>query len=125
MTQCTCQENALINAAAGQEHVPDFSVHGFAEKNELANGGNVAALAGVHALNLAACVSASYQNGKVCFNVPIYGPFCVSVPVQIPVSAALKACVQTCGGSFIPTGLKVSIYMNSTVIWSGVVWGHC
>ena len=81
---------------------------------------------GIPALMLSACVSASYNSAtnQICFNVPIYGNYCVTSPVQLPVSAQLKACVQTCG-SFIPTGLKVSIYANGTVIYSGVLWGSC
>ena len=118
MSNCPdCQQKAN----AGLAHVPDFSVAGFG-----AHGPSNVNLEGVHALMLSACVSASYNSAtnQICFNVPIYGNYCVTSPVQLPVSAQLKACVQTCG-SFIPTGLKVSIYANGTVIYSGVLWGSC
>lgn len=122
---CDCENNEM-------HAVEDFTVTGVKGVSNSGAGVNVEAVAGtgtplgsdVQALGLKACVSASYENGKVCFSIPIYGKFCVPVPVKIPVGAELKACAETCG-SFIPKGLKVSLFMNGTRIWSGVVWGSC
>ncbi len=115
MSDCTCQQNAL----SAEDHVPDFSVHGFdVSSNELS-----ANLEGVHALQLSACVSASYQNGQLCFTLPIFGKKCISVPVKIPVGATLKVCGQTCG-SIIPTGMKLTLYVNNVAVYTFTI-GRC
>ncbi|WP_343622339.1 hypothetical protein [Roseateles puraquae] len=110
---CTCQTNASA-------HVPDFSVTGFR--------GAAAApvqLEGIQALDLSFCVEASTAAGnQICFSVPVFGRFCVTSPIPIPAGAQLRACGETCG-SFIPTGLKVTIYLNGNVLFSTVVWGSC
>jgi hypothetical protein len=125
-----CADARNTNAGEGTEaHVPDFSAVGFAatsasSEDQLAQAH--AAVPELLALALSVCVSASYDPGtnKICFTVPIYGQFCITPPVSIPVGGQLKACAQTCG-QFIPTGLKVTIYLNGTVIWSGKVVGRC
>jgi hypothetical protein len=83
-------------------------------------------LEGVQALKLSACVGASYDSNtnSICFQIPIYGNFCIPSPVHIPVGADLKACAETCG-SFIPTGLKVTLSLNGNPIVTKVVWGSC
>ncbi len=109
MSDCTCQENAL----SAEDHVPDFSVHGFdASANELS-----ANLEGVQALQMSLCVSATYQNGQLCFKLPVFGTKCVSVPVKIPVGATLKVCGQTCGG-IIPKGVKLTLYVNNVAVYT-------
>lgn len=118
---CTCNEGASSTSAGASGHVPDFTVTGV--------GRGAAArhpqLEGVHALGMSFCVAASTEPGnQICFTVPVFGKFCVTSPVSIPPGAQLKACGETCG-SFIPTGVKISIYLNGTVIWSGVVYGSC
>ena len=120
MSNCTCQNNAA--------HVPDFTATGFAQTAS-ANAASINPLAAypdVQALKLSACVSASYNSStnQICFSIPIYGQFCIPSPIHIPVGGQLKACAETCG-SFIPTGLKVTIYFNGNAIWSGTVWGSC
>lgn len=111
---CNCQNTADVAA------VPDFTAAGFT-----AAGAHPAALDGVLALQLSVCVAASTEPGnKVCFSVPGFGKYCVTSPVPIPPGAQLKACAQTCG-SIIPTGLKVTIYLNGTAIYTGVLWGSC
>jgi len=118
MSNCKCQ-----GTGTNEAQVADFSTVGF---NADANAPSVAALEGVHALQLSVCVSASYNAGtnQICFAVPIYGNFCVTSPVPIPVSAALKACVQTCG-SFLPHGLQCTLYLNGSAIVSKTLWGTC
>ncbi|MGY5728535.1 hypothetical protein [Vibrio chemaguriensis] len=122
---CDCENN-------GMNAVEDFTVVGVKNEKSTKVNNQVEAFSGtstplgsdVKALGLKACVGASFENGKVCFQIPIYGKFCVTVPIPIPGDADLKACAETCG-SFIPTGLKVSIYLNGSVVWSGTVWGSC
>jgi hypothetical protein len=112
--------------------VPDFETAGFGG----ARGGGQAnavtqahaALGDVRALALSVCVGASYNasTNQICFTIPIYGDLCVTSPISIPVGGALKACAQTCG-SFIPTGVQVSVYLNNSPnpIFSGTVVGFC
>jgi hypothetical protein len=109
----------------GQSLVPDYSVTGFDANPERLESAH-AQLKDVLALKLSVCVGASYDpaTNKICFNIPIYGDICVTSPVSIPVGGALKACAETCG-SFIPTGLKVTIYLNGEPIFSGTVIGSC
>lgn len=114
------------------EHVPDYSMVGFgggsgggaAASNRLAEAH--AAIPEMKALALQVCVGASYNSAtnQICFTVPIYGDLCVTSPVSIPASGSLKACAQTCG-SIIPTGLKVTIYLNDNPIISTTVVGFC
>lgn len=118
------------NASTGS-HVPHFSAVGFGGAG---GGGGAGAnrLAEAHAnldlkaLNLQACVGASYDpaTNQICFTVPFYGQFCVDSPVQIPFGGDLQACVQTCG-SLIPTGLKATIYLNGNPIISVTLFGFC
>lgn len=119
MSNCKCQQGSGTSEA----HVPDFSIVGF---NADTNVKSVAALEGVHALQLSVCVSASYNAGtnQICFTVPVYGNYCVASPVPIPVSAALKACVQTCG-SLMPHGLQCTLYLNGSAVLTKTLFGTC
>lgn len=108
-----------------QPLVPDFTVTGFdGASTRLASAHSQ--LKDVKALKLSVCVGASYNpsTNQICFNIPIYGDICITSPVAIPVGGELKACAETCG-SFIPTGLKVTVYLNGTAIFSGTVVGSC
>lgn len=114
------------------EHVPDFTAAGFSAaaapdvQAEVTRFGAQADLAGVQALALSVCVGASYnpQTHQVCFNIPVYGNFCVKLPISIPVGGAIKVCAQTCG-SIIPTGLKATIYVNGSAVKTIVLFGFC
>jgi hypothetical protein len=121
---CSDAQSSSTNAST-DEPVPDFSVVGFGSSttNPLAEAH--AQLQDLTALQLQVCVSASYNptTNKICFTVPIYGHLCITPPIKVPVGATLKACAQTCG--IIPHGLKVTIYLNNTVIYSGTVVGRC
>lgn len=104
--------------------VPDFTVAGF-EAHAISVAEAHAKLKELRALKLSVCVGASYDpaTNKICFSVPIYGDVCVTSPIHIPLGGDLKACAETCG-HFLPTGLKVTIYLNGTPIFNTVV-GHC
>ncbi|GKS76760.1 hypothetical protein AVME950_17710 [Acidovorax sp. SUPP950] len=128
MSDCNCNQN---NAQDESTHVPNFTAVGFAEGSSHApalrsNAAGAPNLEGVEALKLSVCVGASYNptTNQICFSVPIYGNLCITSPIHIPVGGQLKACAQTCG-SFIPTGLKVTIYLNGNPIYSGTVVGRC
>ncbi len=106
--------------------VPDFTVTGFA-----APGGASefqALLPNVLALGIKFCVKGSYnqQTHQLCVDIPVIGTKCITIPLSIPISASIKVCGETCG-SFIPHGVKVSVYIDSNPnpIWSGVIWGTC
>jgi|1185.fasta_scaffold80743_1 hypothetical protein len=120
---CADAQNSSSNAP-----VPDFETVGFdgAQANALTQAH--AALGDVKALSLKVCVSASYDPGtnKICFTIPIYGQYCFTSPIKIPVGGTLKACAQTCGSPF-PHGVQASVYLNNnpTPFYSGTVFGHC
>ena len=119
MSDCKCQQTT----ASGTSHVPDFSVQGFGDQQVATKALD---LEGVLALNISACVSASYDPGtnKICFKFPVIGSLGITSPIQIPGGAELKVCGQTCG-SFLPKGLKITLYVNGSSLWSGCIWGNC
>lgn len=111
---CSCQGDTSV------QHVPDFTVTGF-RGSAPAN----VQLEGVHALRLSFCATASTEaNNQICFSVPVFGKYCVTSPIPIPSGAEIKACGETCGG-LIPSGLKVTIYLNGNAILTKVLWGNC
>lgn len=80
------------------------------------------------AADIRACVSAQYDNGRICVDFPIVGNICFNVPLDIPVGARVKVCMQTCGFKFgVPPfkGIKATVYFQDRAIWSGVIWGSC
>ncbi|TKC86004.1 hypothetical protein FAZ69_22115 [Trinickia terrae] len=115
--------------------VPDFTKEGFGGQSLVATSQDITSThtpeslqqqlssEGVLALAVSACVGASYSSGKVCFNFPIFGNICINVPIHIPVGAQLKVCASTCG-SFIPTGLKITVYVNNVAVYN-TSWGRC
>lgn len=109
----------------GSASVPNYSVVGFGDKSSQIAAAH-ANISDLKALRLSACVGASYisDSNKICFKIPLYGDFCVTSPVPIPIDAEIKACAETCG-QFIPTGLKATIYLNGNSIWSGNLAGSC
>jgi len=104
-------------------HVADFTVTGFAP----AVGASEfqAQLPNIQALNIKFCATGSYnsQTHQLCVDVPVIGTKCISVSLPIP-GGNVKVCGETCG-TFIPTGVKVTVYFNNNPIWSGVIWGSC
>jgi hypothetical protein len=115
---------------SASEHVPDFSVAGFDAVASVAAQDQLtaahASAVDLKALKLSVCVGASYdpKTNQICFTIPIYGKFCITSPVHIPVGGAIKVCAQTCG-SFIPTGVKATVYLNNNPIVSKTIVGHC
>lgn len=122
MSDCKCNEQ---DKSGQNEHVPDFTSVGFQTKSASQAPVDLQQQ-GVLALRLSVCVGASYNSStnQICFTIPIYGDYCVASPIHLPVGAQLKACAQTCG-SFIPTGLKVTIYLNGSVLFTTVLFGIC
>lgn len=106
--------------------VPDFTVTGFEGGSSDRLAATHAQLKNVQALRMSVCVGASYNSStnEVCFEIPIYGQFCIPSPVKIPVDAELKVCAETCG-SIIPTGLKATLYVNGSAVTTVVLVGFC
>ena len=113
-------------ADSGGDHVPDFTVAGFASGRAATVADAHARIKDLKALRLSVCVGASYNPGthQICFSIPIYGNACITSPIPIPVGGELKVCAETCG-SFIPTGVRASAYLNGNRIWSGTIFGSC
>lgn len=118
MGDCSCKENGKGSQG---EHVPDYSTVGFG-----AHAAPNVKLDGVLALKMSVCVGASYNpsNNQICFTIPIYGDYCITSPVSIPVGGQLKVCAETCGNYF-PTGLKATVYLNGNVLTSVTLFGAC
>ena len=121
MSNCPCQEK---NGAAAQ-HVPNYALHGF--KGQRAKAPNQFEMEGVLALNYSACVSASLQNNQVCFTLPYYGQYCITVPGGIPITGQVSVCAETCDKWGIPTGLRASVYLNngSDPVFTVTLFGYC
>jgi hypothetical protein len=114
--------------AEGAAEVPDFTATGFTDSSDVgisaeAFNAALATLQDVEALAISGCVSASVSGRQICFTIPIFGRFCFPSPVPIPIGAQLKACFQTCG-RIIPTGVKVTVYLNGRPIFTKVI-GRC
>jgi hypothetical protein len=80
------------------------------------------------AAQISACVSSSYDSGKVCVNFPIIGNICFSVSLPIPSGSSIKVCMETCGFRIgIPPfkGIKATVSFNGQSLWTGVIWGNC
>jgi hypothetical protein len=112
---------------SGAAEVPDFTTVGFDSPQAAGlTALEHADLQGVQALLVKFCVSATYNSStnQICFTVPVFGNKCIKSPVPIPIGGALKVCGETCGG-IIPRGLKVTVYLNGTSIYSGTIVGSC
>lgn len=120
-----CDENKT--GASGGD-VPDFETQGFTARAGAADtlAAAHAKIANLKALKLSVCVGGGYNpaTNKVCFSIPIYGDLRVTSPVHIPVGGAIKVCAETCG-SIIPTGLRATVYVNNTKVFSVTVFGPC
>lgn len=80
------------------------------------------------AADIRACVSAKYDNGRICVHFPIIGDICFKAPLSIPVDATVKVCMATCSFRIgIPPfkGIKATVYFQDEAIWSGNIWGSC
>ena len=115
--------------SGGTSPVPDYSVMGFAtnaskDMNRIETAH--AKIPELKALKLSVCVGAKYDpaTNQVCFTIPIYGDLCVTSPVKIPIGGSIKVCAETCG-SFIPTGLKATVYADNTQLFTATVFGIC
>lgn len=118
MSDCTCKEH---NKLASCEHIPDYTTVGFGVTAD-----SPPTFEGVLALRMSVCVGASYNQAtnKICFTLPVFGDYCVNSPISIPISGQLKVCAETCG-TFMPTGLKATIYLNGSVLLTVMLFGLC
>jgi hypothetical protein len=80
------------------------------------------------ALQISACVSAKYDNGRICVKFPLIGDICFSVGLPIPADATVSVCMATCGSKWSPPffkGVKATVSFNGSALWSGIIWGSC
>jgi hypothetical protein len=80
------------------------------------------------AAQVTACVTANYNNGKICVNFAGLKNLCFNVPLKIPAGATVKVCMSTCGFRFkVPPfkGIKATVYFNNQAVWTGIIWGNC
>ena len=56
------------------------------------------------------CVTGSYDNGRLCFDIPVLGQQCVNIGGP-PISAAAKVC---CSLSVFPPGATCCAFINNT-----------
>lgn len=113
--------NQTATSVVNHGHVEDFSTSGFSTNQAVTS---MPRFDGYTAALIKFCAGASVSGNQVCFEAPVFGRICVPLPIPIPVGASVKACGETCG-SFIPTGLKVTIYINNAPVYTKVVVGSC
>lgn len=80
------------------------------------------------AAQISACVSSSYDNGRICVGFPIIGNICFGVSLPIPSGSTVKVCMETCGFRFgVPpfNGIRATVSFNGQSLWTGVIWGSC
>jgi len=123
MSDCKCNQDQF----ASNEHVPNFATVGFDTKpTPLANQNFALQLQGVQVFLYQTCVTGTYtpNNNQLCFTLPLYGDYCLTLPVHIPLGGQINICAATCG-SWIPTGLKVTVNLNGNPIYTKVLFGSC
>jgi hypothetical protein len=64
------------------------------------------------------CVTVTVENGRICVDLPLVGQYCLPVPSWIPSGAELQACVSICTTWGIPTGVKLTVSFNGSVIFT-------
>lgn len=122
---CECEKK--LNQLSSAE-VPDFTTVGFTTGSEVVANAEtlnaaLATLQDVEALAIKGCVTGSVSGQQICFTLPILGRFCFTSPVPIPARAQVKVCFQSCG-AILPTGAKVTVYVNGRAIFTKVI-GRC
>ncbi|MBS1903618.1 MAG: hypothetical protein JSS75_07950 [Bacteroidetes bacterium] len=80
--------------------------------------------ASVTASDYSTCVSATVNNGKLCFSLPVIGSICIPVPSWVPSGASAQACANICTHIGIPTGASATVTVLGKQIWSDSV-GWC
>lgn len=113
MANYTSFDQDKIHAAleCAQRHNESIGLKSVGADMELIGGGEFAIAAG--------CVSVTVKNGKVCVNLPLgIGSYCLPVPSWVPEGADLKACIDICTTWGIPTGVKLTVSFNDTVLFT-------
>ena len=113
MAQYPSFDQDKINAAleAAQRHNECVQLQSIDSEMDILAGGEMAIAGG--------CVSVTVSGGKVCLNLPLgIGNYCLPVPSWIPEGAELKACIDICTTWGIPTGVKITVSFNGTVVFT-------
>jgi hypothetical protein len=122
---CDCGNKTQQLAAA---EVPDFTSAEFSPSSQTSVQVNtlntaLSTLQDVEALSFSGCVTGKPSGKDICFTVPILGRYCIPSPAPIPANARVVVCFQSCGSS-IPTGFRLTIYINAKAV-STIVIGRC
>lgn len=67
----------------------------------------------------AECMKVKVENHKVCIKLPLkLGKHCFILPASIPDGSVGKACLTICTHFGVPTGVKVTIYIDQVIVVS-------
>lgn len=109
------------------KHKVDAAIATIKAHGELAHGFAAADAAHPYVGNevsvFAQCIDVVVAGGKICLKIPIFGNVCLPIPTPFPDGTAASACLSICG-SFIPTGVKVTVSIAGHVVLTKV-FGKC
>ncbi|MEM6484027.1 MAG: hypothetical protein AAF662_03440 [Pseudomonadota bacterium] len=110
------QVSSTIAALSQQQAVSAASMEG--PQAVLSDDGHVR-------MALAACISVTVSEGKICLNLPFdIGDICLPIPPWVPEGTAAKACIDVCSTFGVPTGIEVTVSALDTVLLRRS-WGRC
>ncbi len=96
---------------AAQRHNSSVGLNKSSAEMDIRAGGEMAISGG--------CISVTVKDGKVCLNLPLgIGSYCLPVPSWVPEGAEVRACIDICTTWGIPTGVKITVSFNDTVIFT-------
>jgi len=82
-------------------------------------------MVGAHIAVAAQCIAVTISNNQVCLTLPLgLGKHCLHLPVHIPNGTAAQACLTICTHFGIPTGVKVSVVVAGSTVFSQT-FGAC
>ena len=71
------------------------------------------------------CISVTVKDHKVCIELPLgFRKYCLPVPNWIPNGSELRACIDICTTWGVPTGLKLKVSFDGSVIFTKT-FGKC
>lgn len=109
-TYAEFSKDEIVNAlATAKEHNQTFGIAAFDDNTSIAASGEFSILA--------QCISVKVANRKVCLKLPLgIGNVCLPIPISVGNGTTVKACLSICTRFGIPTGVKVTVSVGSTVI---------
>lgn len=95
--------------AAAQEHNQSAGLEGVHPEMSVLHGGEFAIAA--------QCIRVTVAGNKICLSLPLgIGKICLPIPISVKNGTVASACLTICTTWGIPTGVKVTITVGSTVI---------